>query len=486
MPYDVVLFTGCKSVNVKTFGAYKCAHELRQAGFRTLVVNHLHDLDINDLKRILSCTVGPDTLFVGMSNTFLDPVRQAAVNPLRDIKTVYQSILPHGPEIEQQFVDHIRSLNARCRIVVGGTRTFFNINNPNIDYAIIGYADVSIVNLANHLKHDRPLPNAKRNINRLTVIDDPNAENFDFVNSSMIWTPDDVIIPGETLPLEISRGCVFNCSFCTYRLRGKQKLDYLKRYDILRDELVRNYETYGTTTYRLLDDTYNDTREKIDIMLQMVKSLPFQPKFWSYIRLDLLSKHPETVDKIIDTGIVSMYFGIETLNKSTGRMIGKGYDPEKQVETIRRMKDRYGDSIHLHGSFICGLPGESTDSIRTTVQRLLDRDVPLDSFYYQPLFINKNEFETWQSAFGLDLEKFGYQEIPWPQSDSVPESINWQSPIMNYLEAKSMCAEFRLRSLKTHPIKHGLRPAESPVNHSHDYLDRYKNQLFSMLEAYHV
>jgi hypothetical protein len=53
MTYDIVLFTGFREQPVKTFGAHKCAHELRLAGFQTLVVNHLHDLDLNELKKIL-------------------------------------------------------------------------------------------------------------------------------------------------------------------------------------------------------------------------------------------------------------------------------------------------------------------------------------------------------------------------------------------------------------------------------------------------
>ena len=39
MAYDVVMFTGITRASVKTFGAYKCAHELRQAGYSVIVIN---------------------------------------------------------------------------------------------------------------------------------------------------------------------------------------------------------------------------------------------------------------------------------------------------------------------------------------------------------------------------------------------------------------------------------------------------------------
>lgn len=480
MFYDVVLFTGYKDQKIKTFGAYKCAHELRLAGFRTLVVNHLHEYSLDELQQIITSSVGPNTLFVGFSNTFLQ-LELKVFNPLRPSKSVIQYFLPHGPEIEGKLVEHIRLINPNCKIVVGGTRTFFNFNNSYVDYAVIGYADISVVNLAKHLRDRSELLKCRRNLSGIMIINDPVAEGFDFVNSSMTWTKDDIVIPGEILPLEISRGCVFSCSFCNYRLNGKKNLDYLKQYDILRQELIENYERYNITYYRLLDDTYNDTKQKIDIMLDMVRSLPFRPRFWSYLRLDLLAKHPETIDKIIETGIVSFFFGIETLNQRTGRIIGKGYDPEAQVETIREMKRHYGDKIWLHGSFICGLPGETQDSIQHTMKRLLTKDIPLDSCYYNPLTIQKNEFETWQSAFGLDMSKFGYTGLPWVQDDHTIQEVNWKNDIMDLTQAKQLCAWFRIQWLKCYQSNRKLDPAESPVNQSDTYLGDYKKKLFDHL-----
>jgi hypothetical protein len=317
--YKVVLFTGFGGMPVKTFGAYKCAHELRLAGFRTLVVNHLHDFDLEELQLIAAHAVGSNTLFVGFSNSFLDnSLKNSHINSSRK---KYQSFLPSGPDNEEKFVKFIKSINPSCKIVLGGARTFINIQNPNIDYAVVGYADLSIVNLANHLAHNTELTNAVKNLYNVIVINDFLASGFDFANSSMQWTDDDIVLPGEILPIEISRGCVFSCKFCSFPLNGKKKLDYLKDFDNIKNELIYNYEKYKITEYRILDDTFNDTEEKLDIMLEIVKSLPFKPAFWAYIRLDLLSKHPHWIQKIIDIGIRTFFVGIETLNKSFGRII---------------------------------------------------------------------------------------------------------------------------------------------------------------------
>lgn len=498
MTYDVVFFTGTNGnfsgqntnglpltglLSIKTLGAHKCAHELRLAGFRVLVVSNLPYLTIDEIKRVLSLSVGSNTLFIGFSNTFLE---SGKMYPIRTDRFKFQLILPHGEQAQAEMVDHLRTINPKCKIVVGGTRTFFNISNPYIDYAVMGFADISVVNLARHLKYGDPLLKAKRNLNRIIVIDDPVAEGFDFVNSTMVWTEDDIVLHGETLPLEISRGCIFNCSFCSYRLRGKKNLDYVKDLDILKRELIYNYERYGVTTYRLLDDTYNDNRDKIDMILDLTKSLPFKLEMWAYIRLDLLSKHPETIAKLIDTGVVSMFFGIETLHKPSGRIIGKGYDPEAQIQTIRDMKHQWGKHINLHGSFIVGLPNESKEQVRHTMQRLLDDEIPLDIWHFHPLRIAKNEFEQWQSAFGLDLSKYGYQEIPWQTDDDMIEVVNWQNPHMTFLEAKEIsdryAAKYGAKIRSSHAPWRAPPRAISDTNLRFDYLDLYKSTLFDHLE----
>lgn len=474
MTYDVILFTGINDFTTRTFGAHKCAHELRLAGFRVLVVGQLQHFTLDELKTVLTQSVGDNTLFVGFSNTFLQT--DLHTDKSRLVKQAFENFLPWTVDVEKSLVDHLHSINADCKVVVGGARTFIDINNPYIDYAIIGYADLSIVNLAQHLKDGVPLRKASRNLNKITIINDPIAEGFDFYNSSMQWCNDDIIVPGETLMLEISRGCVFSCKFCNFRLNGKKNVDYLKKYETIRDELIYNYEKYNITSYNLLDDTYNDTKEKIDIMLDVAKSLPFKPKFWAYLRLDLMSKHPETIEKIVDTGIVSMFFGIETLNRQVGATIGKGYNPDEQVKTIQYIKQKYGNQVYLHGSFICGLPGESMQSIQNTMSRLITKEIPLDRVSYRPLQIRKSKYEAWQSAFGLDMTKFGYAEIPWgTDNDAMIQDVNWQSDTTSYIQAQDVCDEFQKKFINS-PSPYQF------LSNDPGFVHRYKAQLFTYLQ----
>ena len=70
--YDFVIFTDVTDtiLSYKAIGAYKIANTLREEGYTVLVVDHLHTFSLDEFKRIIDLSVGPNTKFVGFSSTF--------------------------------------------------------------------------------------------------------------------------------------------------------------------------------------------------------------------------------------------------------------------------------------------------------------------------------------------------------------------------------------------------------------------------------
>lgn len=426
MSYDIVLFTGVERPQIyattRPFGAYKCARELRKAGFSVLVINFAFALNDQNLKLLLNSAVGANTLFVGFSNSFMNNFIRRKI---------------------QYIADHTHQINANTRIVVGGAAASQDTQFGAQDYVIVGFADRSIVNLAQHLQSGQELRHSHRSALGHTIIEDW-AEDWPIESDYFEWHPDDIVIARErTLPLEISRGCIFDCSFCAHRFKGKQNGDYIKRTEIIEQELLFNYHNYGITHYRILDDTYNDNKEKIRTMAEMVSRLPFKPKFWGYMRLDLLDKHPETIDTIIETGVSFMCFGIETFNRTAGRAIGKGYNPDKLIARLADIKQRYGDRVVLFGNFIVGLPGETLPEIQELQRKLYAGEIALDSWKFMPLIIARNLRGRWDSAFGLDMSRFGYVDqgdADYSGMKNVPSRtvVNWRNEHMTYEQAQTL------------------------------------------------
>ena len=135
-------------------------------------------------------------------------------------------------------------------------------------------------------------------------------------------------------------------------------------------------------------------------------------------------------------------------------------------------------TLSLTGSFICGLPGESKKSIKTTMKKLLRREIPLDLVTFYPLWIGKKSVVAWNSAFNLDFTKFGYREIDDDFSKTTM-AVNWQSDIMSYREAIEMTIGFEQRFQKMDANK----TTRLLWNEFHS-ISNYKKELFDRLNHF--
>jgi radical SAM superfamily enzyme YgiQ (UPF0313 family) len=254
----------------------------------------------------------------------------------------------------------------------------------------------------------------------------------------------DCILPGETLPLETSRGCIFKCAFCAYPLNGKKKFDYMKNQDLIYEELMENYRRFNTTRYYFLDDTFNDSVEKVKMIYEVSKRLPFKLEYWAYIRLDLLAAHPETLDMIFESGLRAALFGIESLNDKTCKAIGKGMKRDKFISTLNYIRDRWGAETMLHGTFIVGLPHETVETAKKTLELLISDECPLDSWYVFPFhleLISKRTAE-FASRISKDPKSFGYYNIK-PMDDK--EYQYWENDYMTHTIANEIATEYLRR-----------------------------------------
>ena len=470
MSYNFVFFTDVTSTTViyKAIGAYKCAHVLRSMGYTCLVVDYLHTFSMQDFDQLITSAIGENTYAVGFSTTFMMSIDGA----VKTDKGLYYSelpdgaLFPQGPEFEKTAISKIKSLNADCKIILGGYKVHPNTSNKLVDYAFIGFSEASIVNFANHITQKIPLTDSYKNIWGITVVDNKEAVGYDFRLSTMQWEDTDVV-NAKVLPIEIARGCIFKCKFCSYQMNGKQNLDFIRDAELIRIELQNNYDRFGIKNYYIIDDTFNDSDYKLDAMLSAVKKLSFQPYFWAYTRLDLVARNLDSFKKLYDIGLRGYYFGIETMHEKTGRIIGKGYSRQKQIEAIQHIRTHYSDVL-LHGSFIIGLPDEPESSWNDTFNNIMSQQIPLHSFGFSGLKLYKNDRVPWNYELSRDYEKFGYQQIPETSKHNRID-FNWANNIVTRDRAEEIATEFTNAGRQSKFYQAPGQLAWALLNYFHDY-----------------
>jgi len=404
-----VMLYGNNQMTVSKYGGvFRLATELRKNNYTVQCVDispFVAMKQIDELKNVLAKIIDSNTLWLGISTTFMYKIFDL---PFYRMKETLSKRQETNPDIGKDFIEmlaFIRSLNPNIDIIAGGSRKFA-LEQYGIKI-FEGYSDTELIEFTNW----RAKKTSKINLSfHSTNI--KGTEYKDFSSSSIEYIDSDIVDKNESLPIEISRGCIFKCKFCSFPLNGKAKGDWVKHTNVLKDEFNRNYEKYGITSYTFTDDTYNDSPDKIKSLYDEVFSkLDFKISFTTYLRLDLMMRNTDTIDYIVNSGLDSALFGIESLNSKSAKSIGKGVNPREQLDFVRTLKLNQCKDVMLASGFIIGLPHDTEETCQELEEFLFSDKNYLDSWFNAPLGIAPKEFFEHKynySDFDLSYKEYGY------------------------------------------------------------------------------
>jgi hypothetical protein len=140
---------------------------------------------------------------------------------------------------------------------------------------------------------------------------------------------------------------------------------------------------------------------------KMISSLPFKIKYTAYLRADLLEKFKDVPYLLKDSGLISAFHGIESLNRESALAVGKGWSGTRARDYIPELyHDIWKKEVFQSLSFIVGLPGETRESVRSTLNWFNEND--LQNIMFHPLYLNNTKGVKNLSEFERDAEKYGY------------------------------------------------------------------------------
>lgn len=431
-------------------GPYELANWLNSNGYTTKVIDFCHRLSTDDIIDITLHHTDSTTIGVGVSTTFWKSNEDD-----RDAVKIQK------PYSEPQWVisarERLERLNPKFKWVIGGANTNF-LTFLRFKWDILqGYAEDSL----------------------LKYLDEHSAKKtvripFDIKNLKSSFIRENSIISTEVLPIEMSRGCQFKCNFCRFSLLGKKKGTYLRDFCFFEQELLENYEKFGITRYIIVDDTVNESEEKITALAEIAQRLPFQLEWIGYNRLDIISSKFYTANILKDSGLKSAYFGIESFNPDASKISGKPKLATHGKYTLLKLNDQWGKDVNYMLSFIIGLGNESVNDIDNTHQWCIDNNVPL--WFFHPLSISKSPTLATPSVFDLNYEKYGYK--------FSNDDVNWTNNYWSFQQAKEKASTLNLLAKQYYyPAAFLLAAIASTTGKSFDYVMNTKLENFFTPES---
>jgi hypothetical protein len=203
------------------------------------------------------------------------------------------------------------------------------------------------------------------------------------------------------------------------------------------------YDRFGVTNYFVSDETFNDRTEKITKFADVTQLLPFRPWFSGFIRADLMISRKEEKEELARLGFLGHHYGIESFNKESVKVIGKGMDPERIKAGLIDTKNYFMNQGLYRGSisFIIGLPGDTVEQTERTIDWLKE-NWRGQSYMPFALEIPMGEFDT-LSKISIDYKKYGYtvmdddiKQAGAEQDAKVASTVlHWQNKFMNINQA---------------------------------------------------
>lgn len=286
--------------------------------------------------------------------------------------TATTSMIPDAYRV----ADMAKEINENVKVVMGGPHVTFLPEKTmeecgSVDFIVRGEGELTFKELIDAIEKNGDFKSVRglsfRGRNGKITSNPPRE---------LIKNVDEIPMPSyDLLPMEMykadgvkfgtivtSRGCPFNCIFCSSSLqfgkkwRGHSSERVMEELSILRNE-------YGRKSIEFLDDTFTLVKSRAIDISNKIKKEGLDISWVASSRVDTFSK--DIAEAMHDAGAHTLYFGIESGTQKILDFIGKGITPEQSMVSVKNAEEA---GLHTFGSFIIGFPQESKADVKKTLK----------------------------------------------------------------------------------------------------------------------
>jgi len=357
------------------------------------------------------------------------------------------------------IADATRQLLPECRIVAGNVHAdiFYKeiLRNSAVDFVVHGEGEYTISELVAALEgggddysgicglsyldadgevHKTP---ARPVISDLDALPYPAWDLFPYTRYGLLPFAD---VAHPVLSMTGSRGCPYRCEFCSLLYTGS---NYRKRDPIkIVDEYEYLHERYGVKQIGFVDPIFPLNKKILFQFCEELMRRGLQKKLcWlSETRVDRIDR--ESLRIMRASGCRRVLLGIESGVDLLLENVNKTFTTETTRRAVRMLREEGIDSV---GLFMIGLPGETPEMTRQTIDFAKSLDLDFAKFAITVPFPGSQMFEDLRREGRLDRDDWENWTTFQPDPDKmifVPREV---SPEYLIRMQKQGLREFYLR-----------------------------------------
>lgn len=277
----------------------------------------------------------------------------------------------------------IRKINAKIITVFGGAHASAmytkEIQNPAIDYIVVGEGELSFVNLLdclnNRISNNRALPGvAYLKNSKIIFTPGPRIKNLDLLPKPA-WDllPMDLYNKqgasassygnGNIAILQTSRGCPHHCLHCpknvvfgeTYRVRSIPKVI---------EDIQYLHDAFGIQEICLEDSNFTIHKKRVMDFCRAMQGSHAHIRFSLPHGIEVQTLDEEMLKAMWSAGFYALHLSIESANEIVKRTQDKRLNSDRMMDIIAMAKTI---GYKITGYFMVGFPEETLEDVQMTI-----------------------------------------------------------------------------------------------------------------------
>ncbi|RLI67637.1 hypothetical protein DRO91_09975, partial [Candidatus Heimdallarchaeota archaeon] len=238
------------------------------------------------------------------------------------------------------------------KVLIGGVHATFFPNEAlsHADYVVVGEADPIIDTVVSRIKNKKL---------KSKLIKGKPCEDLDSLPFSDFSLIQNIKLPLPRTPISTSRGCPFNCSFCSVTKMFGRKYRFRTPENVVEEILSRKNKRIF-----FYDDNFAASRERTKKILKGMLEYNITVPWAAQARLDVVYDD-ELMNLFSKTNCNYLCVGIESINPKSLKEYNKHQDVGLIKKAIRKLHD-YG--IKIHGMFVFGADNDDKKIIDKTIE----------------------------------------------------------------------------------------------------------------------
>jgi len=325
-----------------------------------------------------------------------------------------------------ELADRLRK--SGITVIIGGAHPSFLPEEAleHADYVVRGEGDYTLPELIEYIK------NARHSVETIHGISYKDASGNIIHNPSrpllkdmdILPEPDFSLVhgwkPTNVYPVSTSRGCPFDCKFCSVIQMFGRKYRF-KSVDATLKEL-RHVASVSKSTVFFVDDNFTAKKDRTKAILKGMIDEGIKVGSSAQVRTDI-AKDSELLRLMAEAECDIVYVGFESINPKTLELYNKKQNVDEIVNCIKAVKDH---GIRIHGMFVLGADTDNVDTIKATTDFAIKLNIDTIQFMIltplpgTPVFFEMRDSDR---LLHTDWSKYDAHHVVFKPATMNPETL---------------------------------------------------------------